>query len=357
MENKRKVLIIYNKVWSYRIRIFELLNEVYDLTVAYSDPNFNNKQFNFKTVYLPTKEIGPFTFHLNNLYKVAKNFDVVIGIAQIRWINVMMLGFNPFRKYKLIYWGIGVRASYDNKFDSKNNIDRYRYLLLKRSDALIFYSNYPISKYIDQGFNSDSLFIANNTVDAPFSLNKNLKRQQLLFIGTLYDQKGIEELLFAYKELISEGNILLPLKVIGGGENLGEIKYWVEKNNLNNIIDLMGPIYDKDILEQVFRSSIACISPKQAGLSVLSSMAYGCVFITSFDAITGGERLNIIDGVNGLFYDGTLNGLKERILFVHQNTELISQIGNNAFEYYRKNRTPQIMARGIVEAIEYTLNK
>jgi glycosyltransferase involved in cell wall biosynthesis len=84
-------------------------------------------------------------------------------------------------------------------------------------------------------------------------------------------------------------------------------------------------------------------------------MAYGAVFVTAKDAITGGEMLNITDNETGLFYDGTISGLKEKIKFICENPIEVERIGKNAFSHYRNNRTPKIMADGIINAIEYAL--
>jgi len=268
----------------------------------------------------------------------------------------MLLGFIRKRKYKLIYWGIGVRASYDHKFDEKTYIDNIRYFLTKRADALIFYSSYPLKKYVNAGFLKEKLFVANNTVNAPFSKDKDFNREYLLFIGTLYAEKGIKELLLAYKQLIDEGNEILPLKIVGGGEKSESIKKWVEDNNLKEKIILTGPIYNSEKLEKIFRSSVACISPNQAGLSVLSSMAYGCIFITNKEAITGGEIFNIKNMENGILYEGGIEELKSKILLIHNDSTVVNLLSKNAFNHYRNHRSPQMMANEISNAIEYSLN-
>lgn len=357
MQDKKKVLIIYNKVWSYRIKIFELINDHFDLTVAYTDEKFKDKTFNFKTLYLPVRKFGPVSFHKKNLHRLAKKYDAVIGLSDIRWVSLMSLGMNPWRKYKLILWGIGVRASYTNSFDAKTKMDILRFFFTRKADALLFYSSYPIKKYVANGFSKEQLFVANNTVDAPFSEDKTFTRKQLLFIGTLYKAKGMEVLLEAYKELKDDNPAILPLKIVGGGENFENIQNWITENNLQDAIELLGPVYDKGKLEEIFRSSVACISPNQAGLSVLSSMAYGCVFITKKDAITGGEVFNITDGETGLFYDGTKEDLKKKIRFACTNKEKMETMSNNAFKHYREHRTPQQMANAIIDALEFSFKK
>ncbi len=354
---KVKVLIVYNKIWAYRKKIFELLNDKYDLTVGFTDEKFISQEYSFKTVYLPTKQIGPFSIHIGGLRSIAKKYDVVIGLSDIRWLSLMFLGLLPHRKYKLIYWGIGVRASYDNLFDAKNYWDHIRFFLVKKADAVIFYSNYPIQKYVDAGFKMEQLFVAHNTVQAFYHEDWEIERNTLLFIGTLYKQKGIELLLDAYQELVGEGYELPILNIVGGGSHLDLVRNHVVEQNLSKHIRILGPIYEKDELEKLFRSAIICISPNQAGLSILSSMAYGVTFITKRDAITGGEIFNIIDKKTGLFYDGSLSDLKKKILLVLKEKKMLLEIGNNARKHYLDNRTPEIMVQGIVDAIEFSLTK
>jgi glycosyltransferase involved in cell wall biosynthesis len=327
------------------------------LTVAYTDAKFKGNEYSFKTLYLPVNRIGPISIHTHNLYRIAKNYDVVIGLSDIRWVRLMLLGFFSKRKYKLILWGIGVRASYENSFDAKTKMDIIRFFFTKRADALIFYSSYPIKKYLEKGFSESKLFVANNTVDAPFNTKKTFIRNQLLFIGTLYKAKGMEVLLDAYKELQAEHKEIFPLKIVGGGENFENIQSWVAENKLNDTIELLGPVYDKGKLEEIFRTSVACVSPNQAGLSVLSSMAYGCTFITKKDAITGGEVFNITDGETGMFYDGTKEDLKKTMLFACTDKEKMDAMSKNAFKHYREHRTPQQMANAIIDAVEFSLAK
>lgn len=355
MKTKR-VLIIYNKVWSYRVKIFEILNQHYDLTVAYSDESFVGKQFSFNTIYTPGVDVGPLFFHKTNLKKLAMDYDVVIAISNVRWLSLMRLALIK-RKFKYILWGIGVSASYENKLDSKTTWDRVRFYFAKKADAILFYSTYPIQKYISNGIKSDKLFVAHNTVaiHEPFHLaeTENIK-SDFLFIGTLYPQKGIDILLNTYIEL--NKNTSLPvLHIIGAGPMEQSLKQLIEQHQLQEKVKLHGAIYDPKILVSFFSKSLVCISPTQAGLSVLMSMGYGVPFLTSADAITGGEIFNIKDGENGLIYDGTNEGLKQKLVWIINNRERMLSMGQNAKTHYDTSRKPADMANGIIQSIEYVL--
>lgn len=357
MEQK-KILILYNKLFHYRIPIFNILAQKYDLTVSYSyKPNVEDlKLCNFKTNYLPVRQKGRFTFHEDNLLSYCNNFDVVIAYGQITWLDVAKLARNKKRNFKIAFWGIGVSASYNRKYDDGNFFVEWIYdLFRKKADSNIFYTDYPIEKYKKRGFSQDSLFVANNTVEIE-KINLVDNKSSILFIGTLYMEKGLKILLESYQEAFLKNNYLPTLKIIGGGNEFDKINQWIVDNKMEQNIILLGPIFESKKKATFFKNALACISPNQAGLSVLESMGYGVPFITYNDAITGGESFNIIDNVNGRRL-GREEQLKNVILDIASNKSKYIEMGKLAYDHYWACRKPNDMARGLSDAIKYMLNK
>jgi glycosyltransferase involved in cell wall biosynthesis len=350
---KKKVLILYNNLFHYRIPIFNLLADKCELTVAFSIGENTREAIRFKVIELPILKFKRFVIHKDNLYKICQNFDVVIAYGDIAWLKISTLPFYKKRNFKIIFWSPGVSASYDKKFDAVTKWDSIRDFFYKKADALIFYTDYPITKYISRGFCAEKLFVAPNTVEvfADFE-NKKIKKDSLLFIGTLYMQKGILTLLENYKQAYSSNPKILPLNIIGGGEELSIVNDWINENGLSNKIFLRGPIFDIAEKAKYFSRAFACISPLQAGLSVLESMGYGVAFITMSDSITGGERLNIQNGVNGVLLEDTAQ-IKEVILDITEHAEKYLEMGKNALKYYTNSHTPENMANGLYKAIEF----
>jgi glycosyltransferase involved in cell wall biosynthesis len=200
------------------------------------------------------------------------------------------------------------------------------------------------------------LFVAHNTVAVhPFEkLPEFTNRNTILFVGTLYKQKGIEELLLAYENAYSVEKKLPRLIIIGNGPELNSIKSFIAKHKLIDQIEILGAIYDEAILMQHFFCSIVCVSPTQAGLSVLKSMGYGVPFVTRIDSITGGERLNILNGENGVFYNNA-DELTNILLEVVRNPEKFKKMSANAREHYLNNATPEKMAQGALDAINFVI--
>ncbi len=349
-----KVLILYNRLWPYRIPIFNILAEKYDLTVSYSLGADIDQPVNFKTLHLPGKHYSRFYLHKDSLLKVCNEYDVVVGYGDIGWLSLMSVLFRK-RRFKIIFWGIGVRASYGHSYGEKTPWDRVRYFLMKKADALLFYSKDPISLYQSEGFKEEKLFVANNTVEV-LEIKEKKSRDSLIFIGTLYKQKRIYELLNSYLEAFQLNKKLPVLNIIGHGDEYENINDWIQQHHLTDRIFLRGKIFDEEVLRDYFSQSIACISPGQAGLSVLKSMGYGVPFITKENAITGGEIFNIQHEVSGILYheDKELTSI---ILDIAENPGKYIDMGEIAMKYYYDHRKPTDMAQGIIDAVTYVARK
>ena len=171
-------------------------------------------------------------------------------------------------------------------------------------------------------------------------------------------RKSLPILLEAYKEAYRQNKELVHLNIVGGGQPLPDVKKWVEENQMGEVIHVLGPIYDNEKKADIFQRSLACISPKQAGLSVLESMGYGVPFITDLNAITGGEAFNIKNGENGLRIENLdVDKMTAIVLDITVNKEKYIEMGNKAYEHYWTLCKPSDMAQGQLAAINYVINK
>ena len=237
-------------------------------------------------------------------------------------------------------------------------LDGIRFKLMDKADSLIFYTPYPIDRYVnDGGVDRQKLFVANNTIEVTEKIDIPKRKNHFLFVGTLYKAKKIFDLLEAYKVADSKNNQIKPLILIGDGEEYNHIVEWIDKNNLNSKITLTGAIFDQNRLKGYYQNAIACLSPGQAGLTVLNSMAYGVPFVTTKNAITGGEIFNITSGVNGIIYNEDSSNLADIIIELSSDEEKTYELSTNAQNYYFSNRTMDIMVDGIKNAVNFALSK
>ena len=346
-----KVLLIQGQIPEYRVPIFNKLAEKVDLTLLYSEGNLP-VGVNFKTIKIPTFKLR-YNIHKKNIYFLAQNYDVVICMMDFSYLYFRFLYLLP-HKYKLIYWGIGVSASYNERYDNNPAIVEKCSGIINKTDAAIFYSQYPTSKYAALGVPEDKLFVANNTVrvdELP-----DLEKDSFLFVGSLYKQKKIEVLLEAYLEAYKKNRDIHKLVVIGGGDQYDAIDQWIRENGLEGKIVLTGAIFDEAILKEYFAKAFLCISPDQAGLSVLKSMGYGVPFVTHKDSITGGEIFNIKNRENGILLD-SFDEIENILTDCTVNPGVYLDMGVEAKKHYDTYRTVDHMVSGFVDAVEYVMNK
>lgn len=358
----KKVLLIQEVISNYRVPVYNIIAKYYDLTLMYSKGNVP-EGVEFSVIKHESKKMGPFKVYKKGFSKVLKDYDVVLFLfspteLSIIWA-IIKSKFSGRRKF--IPWGIGVPASYNVKYDDpqKKSSQFLTRVLIRLSDAVVFYSDYPVNKYTRLGLDRSKMFVAHNTVAIYDNKEPDLsctQKDSILFVGSLYRQKGIGVLLEAYKEASKKEANLLPLIIIGGGDEYDSILQWISSNHLDGRIILKGAIYEEKELAGYFNRARACISPNQAGLSVQKSMGYGVPFVTKKDAITGGEIFDIVNGENGILYETDLE-LSDVILDINYNPEKYVIMGKNGEVFYSKFRTIDKMAQGALDAIDYVLNK
>lgn len=358
MVNKPKVLLIQEELKNYRDPIYSLINEQVDLTVGYTKST-DLLESSYPIIPLPHRMIGSIIWH-KGFRKLINQFDVVVFVPHFRMIRVATLPLVP-HKPKLVTWSLGVHASYKRLYDLSKKPDwqdRLFEYIQDHADACVFYMPEPIAywkKY--KGIDDSKYFVAHNTVAiAPYDEAEAKERNIILFVGTLYKQKGVGELIECYAKAKEKVGKLPTLKIIGKGPERDSIEVRVKELDLTNDVELTGAIYEESKLKNYFVKSIICVSPKQAGLSVLKSLGYGVPFVTRTNAISGGEKTNINNGKTGFFYD-TEEELTDIIAKTATEPEKYAAMSDAARKYYKEEASPDAMAQGVVDAIRYALIK
>ena len=354
-----KILFIHDSLSSYNDLIYEMMNKVYDFTHAYTEKT-EVTSANYRFFEFPHWHIGPFVIH-RHLRRIINKYDIVIINAHLRSLRIVLLPFLPHRP-KLISWSIGLHVTYNRKYDldrAPNLADRIFQTIQNHCDACIFYMPEPIEywkKYTK--IDERKYFVAHNTVKvADFdNLPRISQRNKFLFVGTLYQQKGIGELIEAYSLARRDCSVLPKLYIVGKGPEERLIKNHIKEKGLTESVVMTGAIYDEEVLKEYFLSSLLCISPKQAGLSVQKSLGYGTPFVTRPDAITGGERFDVHDLKNGFFYQ-TVEELAYIMVDATKNLDKIERMSANARDYYLTEASPERMVEGALSAIKYVADQ
>jgi glycosyltransferase involved in cell wall biosynthesis len=351
-----KVLILQQFLPHYRIPIFNALGNTagIELTVAHSEGEVKpNPGGSFQQVLLHWEHRFGFFWVKDDLLQLCNKFDVVICLFNLKVPAYWRLSLIKKRKFRFIFWGIGVTAI--KGYDIANPYDRARYWLAKKADAVVFYSSYPIEKYVAGGVPREKMFVAHNTVQiTPEFLSGDMEaKNALLFLGTLYADKRVDELVEAFLLAIPKFNRPVLLDIVGDGDQRQALELQVQRAGLQGKVLFHGAINDAERQKVFFRKSFACISPGQAGLSVLQSLSFGVPFVTTTNAITGGERLNVKHGYNGVLYQGDAEKLADELVKIVNEESYCRTLSENAYHYFETECTVAKMIKGYTDAIAY----
>ena len=351
---KRKVLILKGEISPYNVPVYNILSKKYDLTLGYYTKDESKSVCDFKKILFESRKIGPFII-ISGLHKFCDNFDVVCFVPDLHVLSYCLLPFLS-RKFSLVNWSIGFRVSYTHPYITTrrhNLLDRITMIIYNHCDASIFYMEKSKDFWKGTSLLLDKIFVAPNTAAVATSVFNLKSKKDFLFVGTLYKGKGLDLLLDSYNKAIMRTKSNVKLRIVGDGEMKEYIVSYVKENDLEEKVVIEGAIYDETRLADEYNKSILCISPAQAGLSVPKSMGYGVPFVTSMNAITGGEIYHITNMENGILYERN-EELTEIMVDAIVNPNKYIEMGLNAKNYYNGHATIQHMANGVIDAFEYS---
>ena len=195
-------------------------------------------------------------------------------------------------------------------------------------DAFVAPSRFLIGKYRELGFKKEITLLPQPLIPFPSSMQGS-RGEYFVFVGRLSEEKGLDFLLEAFKELPNEKE---KLRIIGTGPLESHLRDRVMKENLANI-ELVGAQYGKD-LEQLIQNSRAVILPsvwyENMPYVLVEALGAGKIVIA---ANLGGIPERIEHGVNGfLFEPGNVSALVKQIRSLATRDENEEKMSLKAFE-------------------------
>lgn len=327
MNNKPRLAYRTTALMPYRKAVISRWQESYEVTIyadrqAYTTPLFQKYKRSFKVMGLEYRSIsGSF------------DSDVIIAEFNLRRLDLWLLIL--FFPNKLILWGIGVRASYSNRYAENDWLLPLRKLIVRRVSKVVFYSWPPYIKYSTAPFKvpTQKLSVFNNSDLGKSNVGKNLPCDyRLVFIGSVNKSKNLN---FTLDEIIrfnETTNKKITISIIGDGPLLDNLKFDYREEE----IQFFGRVEEDDEIFEIIQDCHFGVSLGQAGLSVMKTMQFGIPFVTVRNCYTGGERNNILHLWNGVL----LNKEADFYQFLESlDTFPLSTMRANCLEWYNIFRT------------------
>ncbi|MCB0360348.1 MAG: glycosyltransferase family 4 protein, partial [Bdellovibrionales bacterium] len=293
-----RVLILQNQLPAYRVPFFKALSASNrEVTVAHCQ-SIVEEYSEFHQVRLPKVSVGGL-FWQRGVHRLSRDYDIVVGMFNVRWISTILLQLSPFRRPRFVYWGIGLGKS--------RLANRMKLILARLSEKVIVYSDSGRAALIDAGVVPEHVLVAPNTVHVTEAAMARAeaadRRTSIVTLGRLGSRKQIDVILREFHRQLPRLPADLTFDIVGDGPQQGYLENLRDELGLQSRVRFLGSIEVDEQLAEIFSRALASISYGQAGLSVIHSLAFGVPVLVGKGAISGGESEAIVDGKTGFVCD------------------------------------------------------
>lgn len=346
----KKLLILQNFILPYRKPVYNGLALDYDVTVLHSGMLTANSEDAYKEISIPARRIGPF-FIQNGVFREISygKYDVIIAMFDLHWPAYVLPLFKSRKRCgRWIFWG--------HRYSRRSVVNYARDWLMKKADAILLYGHEEIDRMIQRGISGHKIFVADNTIHIPnhHDYSSHVK-SSFLFVGRLMKRKKIEMLITTFARICNRIPENVKVEIVGDGECKDFLHQVAKELSLEDRVIFHGRIDQHDLLAKLFARTYAYISPGPTGLGFLHSFAYG-VPVVAINSPEGSERHGpeveyLKHGVNGFTYTNE-DELANILMDFCNSPRLSSTLGRNAYEFYSKERTLDVMLSGFKQSIE-----
>lgn len=221
------------------------------------------------------------------------------------------------------------------------SFEAYYYHKKKMYDYVDFFlcpSNFLMNKFIQFGFNPAKFAVTNLCYDIPLidnfievskqdPLPKDLIDKYILYVGRIEEIKGIKTLMKAMK------GTAMQLKIVGSGNSQEDMKHLQELDQINNV-QFLG-FKNKSEVFKLTHNALFGVCPSEWYENLPFSISETFLFSKPVvGANIGGIPELIIDNKTGLLFEpGDVNILREKLLKLWNNKQLVDELGKNAREH------------------------
>ncbi|MEE1475933.1 MAG: glycosyltransferase family 4 protein [Fusobacterium sp.] len=208
---------------------------------------------------------------------------------------------------------------------------------VKFADEIIVLSE-SVQKYFKETYGRETKFIPNGVnrpelrnaelITEKFSLNKD---EYILFLGRLVPEKGIKNLIQAFKKVKTNKKLVIA----GGSSDTNEFeKELKEFAKSDERIIFTGFVQGKELEELYSNAYLYCLPSDLEGmpLSLLEAMSYGnCCLVSDIDECT-----SVVEDKGFIFKKSDINDLKEKLQNACDSLKMVGKYKMEASEFICK---------------------
>ncbi len=373
---KLKVIFIQPGYAHYRKKLFDKLNEEYDILFMFVSgksvyPSSDEGNKVWKTICLYSEKNSLWLLRLLNLL-LLHNFDVIVSSLSHSIQSAIAYLVAKIKRKKLIIWSMAWHRPFEYSY--RPNVYRMlRFMLAKyilgKANAVIVPGRFSYRYHQRLGISKDRIFVANQSTNDVSKDNRNeISRDEIgvnqkyiiLYLGRIIGVKGLDILIKAFKKIEMEREDVFLLI---GGE--GKFRLSCEKLarelEIRNI-KFLGSIPSEKVGSYYKLSDIfvlpSCITNRAEawGLVINEAMSMGKPIITT-DAVGASYDL-VKDGINGyVVKNKNVHELYEALKRILQDNRLMRAMGENSRKIFEEFNDYDKMFEGFKNAIVYVTNE
>lgn len=288
---------------------------------------------------------------LQKLRILMRNKTLIFNTAFFPYYIIPFFILKIFSPNTKLY-GIHHHFRFQEQTGLKKKIYKYlEFINLKQCDGVICPCPYT-KNVIKSHSNNIKTIDIENSFEADIKPLSIFLKKRLLFVGSVYERKGIDYLIQAINLLPNPDKENLKVDIIGNlnSENyVAGLKDLVKKFNLQKIITFKGRVSD---LTEYYGSAYTFVLPSLLegyGLVIIEAMKYGLPVIAFNNSAI---PYTIKDGYNGLLAENkNAHSLSSKLHLLLNNEELHSKLVLGALETAKKARTDQEFEQDVKQFI------
>jgi glycosyltransferase involved in cell wall biosynthesis len=335
----RVAIVHHGFIPTYRVRLFELLNEGADEYVVYHGVPPSNiaakaaeGPFTFPTRWVDNRELnlmGWTAIYQPVLREVMTGgYDAVVLGHEIKFLtNLALAPLERLRGVPVLYWGFGYHVSMGEGLTSKPSglkgrvATPIKQALTRLADGFVVYTETGAKRLAGTGYPAERIFVLRNTVDVTEQIRLHTMLEGadtaalrakfglrpdsivLLYVGRLLEAKKVEQLIDATRLIAERGRVPAPVEavIIGTGPMEASLR---EAAARVPGVHMTGEIYDQPTVAEYMKVASAIVIPGFVGLAVNHAFAQGRPVITRANDLHSPEIEYLVPGTNGLIVDG-----------------------------------------------------